>query len=258
MLDIKADNTWLLPRLPSEIVGEVAAAIDDPRDLGNFRRVNRRFNVATKHVVGKRIASNFTVYPRYASMKSLLSVVQDEGVAIYVRNITLLAEGLKEHEYGYMWAWEDLQIWADLKLTKTDIKIIGKINTAHADDVIENGDFIITGHYRSMLTTLLQRLPNLATVTIRKLQAGEQIHGWSGVKLFKKLSFYHDRLDTRYIFYGDWQYDVTHRRITHYRDEFGDLICEPDAGPQASFVDDLKAAVTASGTEAKTIWQPAV
>ena len=191
-------------------------------------------------------------------MKALLAAVQDNEVAKYVRNITLLAEGLKEHEYGYIWAWEDLQIWADLKFTENDIKTINDINASHANDVVENGDFIITGQYRSILTTLLQSLPNLVTITVRKLQAGEQIPGWSGAKLFKELSFHHDRLETRQIFYGDWQYDTTHRRITQYRDEFGDLISEPGAGPQASFTDDLKAAVGASGTEAKVVYLPLI
>ncbi|KAF2621883.1 hypothetical protein BU25DRAFT_415732 [Macroventuria anomochaeta] len=244
-----------LPHLPDEIVGEIGAKIVDPKDFCNFRRANKRFSEATKYAQGKRIA-NVTVYPRFAGMKALLAAVQDVGVAKYVRNITLLAEGLKEHEFGYVWAWEDLQIWADLQYTQKDVKIINNINAAHADDVVVNGDFIITGQYRLMLTTLLERLPNLATITVRKLAPGEHIPGWSGVKLFKELSFYRDGLDTRQIFYGDWQYDILHRRITHYRDEYGDLISEPDAGPQASFVDDLKAAMSASGTEAKVAFLP--
>lgn len=206
--------------------------------------------------MGKRISDKITVYPRYASMKALLKVSQDEEVANFVRNITLLAEGLKEHEHGYEWAWEDLQIWGNLKFTDNDIKTINDLIVAHADDVIVNGDFIITGQYRSMLAALLKRFPNLVTITVRKLEAGEQIPGWSGAELVKKLSFYNDNLDTRMIFYGDWQYDTKHRRITQYRDEFGDLISEPDAGPQASFVDDLKAAVSTSGTAAKVSWKP--
>lgn len=229
--------------------------IVDAKDFCNFRLANKRFWEATKYAQGKRINSA-TVYPRLANMKALLAAVQDTTVAKYVRNITLLAECLKEHEYGYIWAWEDLQIWASLEYSKKDVKLINAINAAHYDDVVMNGDFIIAGQYRTMLTTLLQALPNLTTVTIRKLAPGEQIPGWRGVELFKELSFYHDRLDTRMILYSDWQYDAKHRRITHYRDEFGDLVVEPDAGPQASFVDDLKAAVSASGTTAKVVFMP--
>jgi hypothetical protein len=191
-------------------------------------------------------------------MKTLLATLQDTTVAAHVHNITLLAEGLKEHEYGYDWAWEDLQIWGNFAFTSKDTQIMYEINAFHAEDVITNGDFVIAGEYRTMLTNLLKQLPNLKTITCRKLDAGEQIPGWSGAKRFKELSFYSDKLDTRQIFYGDWMYDTVHRRITHYRDEFGDLINEPNAGPQASFVDDLKAAISTSRTRAKVVFIPVV
>lgn len=189
-------------------------------------------------------------------MKAFLAAIEDTKVGAHVQSITLLAEGLKEHEYGYEWAWEDLQIWGGLEFRKKDVEIMNEINASHAEDVITNGDLIIAGEYRDMLTTLLQRLPNLKTITCRKLDAGEQIPGWSGADRFKELSFFHDNLDTRQIFYGDWMYDIVHRRITHYRDEFGDLINEPNAGPQASFVDDLKASISQSGTKAKVVFMP--
>ncbi|KAF1927055.1 uncharacterized protein M421DRAFT_422289 [Didymella exigua CBS 183.55] len=255
MQDIRADETWLLPFLPDELLGEIGAYIEKPKDFVNFSFASHRFRRATIHVQGQRI-DNITVYPRLACMKALLGAVQDEMAGKYVRNITLLAEGLKEHEFGYDWAWEDLQIWGGLEFCNEDVKIINMINAAHSDDVMANGDFIISGEYRTMLTAVLQRLPNLRTITCRKLAAGEQIPGWSGVKLFEKLSFYCDGLDTRHIFYGDWMYDTLHRRITHYRDEFGDLISEPDCGPQASFVDDLKASMNKSGTKAKVVFMP--
>jgi hypothetical protein len=224
--------------------------IEGSQDLCNLRLVNKRCDEAFKYALAKRISNDMTIYPRYASMKAIITAVQIKGVADHVRHIELLAEGLKEHEYGYAWAWEDLELWANLAFTESDINIINQINTAHAEDVVENGDFIIAGEYRSMLTQLFNLLPNLATITVRKLHPGEQIPGWSGVNLFKELSFFHKSLDTRNIFYGDWQYDTTHLRITQYRDEFGDVISEPHAGPQASFFDDLKAALDASGTEA--------
>ena len=40
------------------------------------------------------------------------------------------------------------------------------------------------------------------------------------------------------------------------QDEFGDLITEAGAGPQASFIDDLKAAKLDSGCKAKVVFQP--
>lgn len=191
-------------------------------------------------------------------MEAVLVAIQLPGVARHVKNITLVAESLREHEYGYAWGWEDLQIWAGLEFTNSDIRTIDDINDAHADEIFTNGDFTTSGQYRLMLSTLLQCLPNLATITVRKLAAGEQIPGWAGAKLFKKLSFHHETFDTRRIFYGDWQYDTKHHRITHYTDEFGDIVSEPDAGPQASFHDDLKAAMSASATKAQIVWHPAI
>ena len=49
---------------------------------------------------------------------------------------------------------------------------------------------------------------------------------------------------------------TVHRCITYYRDKSGDLINEPNARPQASFVDDLKAAISTSRTKAKVVFMP--
>lgn len=54
---------------------------------------------------------------------------------------------------GWSWAWEDLQIWGDLKLRNKDIQTTHEINASHADDVITKGDFIITSGRRIPLRT---------------------------------------------------------------------------------------------------------
>ncbi|KAJ4985084.1 hypothetical protein SVAN01_09455 [Stagonosporopsis vannaccii] len=231
--------------------------IVDGEDLLNFGLACKAFTPAMRYALGKHI-NDMTVYPRFARMKALLEAVEDPKVAHFVRTITLLAEGLKVHEYGYAWAWEDLQILAELNPTDKDFSIMRTIDAAHAQALNEDGNFIISGMYRKMLTTLLERLPNLTEVTIRKLAPGEQIPGWSGAKLFQELSFYRVGLDTRKMFYGDWQYDTLHHRITQYVDEYGEMISEPHAGPQASFDDDFKAALTASATKAKVNFGPVI
>ena len=66
---------------------------------------------------------------------------------------------------------------------------------------------------------------------------------------FQQLSFYRPGLVLNKIFYGDWQYDVVHGRVTQYQDEFGDIIIEPGAGPQASFWDDMDAALFTTGRQ---------
>jgi hypothetical protein len=42
-----------------------------------------------------------------------------------------------------------------------------------------------------------------------------------------------------------------------YKDEFGDNIIEPGAGPQAGFTDDMVAAITFSGKTLKVNFAPA-
>jgi len=61
-------------------------------------------------------------------------------------------------------------------------------------------------------------------------------------------------MNTKDIFYGDWQYDTVHGRVTHYTDEItGEAMVEPNAGPQASFINDLSAAVAAVAATGRVI-----
>jgi hypothetical protein len=78
-------------------------------------------------------------------------------------------------------------------------------------------------------------------------QADEHIPGWTDPEQFEKLSFHRPGLYTKSIFYGDWKYDTKRLRVTEYTDEFGETITEPNAGPQASFKDDIEHAVRVYG-----------
>jgi hypothetical protein len=63
---------------------------------------------------------------------------------------------------------------------------------------------------------------------------------------FKMLSFYRPGLNLKNIFYGDWQYDTVHLRVTKLVDDFTDAVEEPCAGPQAGFKEDFAAAIASS------------
>jgi hypothetical protein len=78
-------------------------------------------------------------------------------------------------------------------------------------------------------------------------QIDEQIPGWAGATMFKDLSFFRPGMNTKFIHYGDWQYDTHYHRETVHKDEFGDTYTEPFAGPQASFKEDMLAAVNSTG-----------
>lgn len=83
------------------------------------------------------------------------------------------------------------------------------------------------------------------------LQPGEHIPGWVDLNKFCELSFFRKGMDTNSMFYGPYQYDLVHGRVTVYEDEFGDIVAEPGAGPQAGFMDDVYGAMSTSFTNAK-------
>jgi hypothetical protein len=97
-----------------------------------------------------------TIFPREDQMRHILEAVQDPEVAKYVRKITLLAEGMREHEYGYVWAWEDLQIWMDLDYNPNDIRVINQINADHANARDIQSAFIYSGQYRELLSAIIK------------------------------------------------------------------------------------------------------
>lgn len=231
----------------------ISEEIESYADFHNFADSHIRFYHGTRWAFAKWVR-NMTIFPREDQMRHILEAVQDPEVAKFVRKITLLAEGMREHEYGYVWAWEDLQIWMDLEYNPNDIRVINRINADHANARDNQSAFIYSGQYRELLSAIIKACPNLDRINVRKLAPGEQIPGWGAKNLFKQLSFFHDELDTRHIFYGDWQYDTLLGRVTQYRDEFGDFITEAGAGPQASFIDDFKAAKLDSGCKAKVVF----
>ncbi|OSS52341.1 hypothetical protein B5807_02807 [Epicoccum nigrum] len=239
---------------PVEMVEAIGAQIDTHVDFLNFREATILFRNCTDRNFGKYI-SNMTIYPCKDQMTHILRSLRDPYVAQHVRKITLLAEGHREHEYGYVWAWEDVQVWGGINFTPGDIDIINKINIEHANARDKQCELVYSGRYRAYLHAIFKACFRLKHIHVRKLAPGEQIPGWDGAEMFKDLSFYHDELDTRNIFYGDWQYDTVHGRVTHYQDEFGDVIMEPDAGPQASFMDDFRIAKRDSGCKAKVTYK---
>ncbi|KAF1940569.1 hypothetical protein EJ02DRAFT_445433 [Clathrospora elynae] len=236
---------------PSELIAEIGSHLESATDFMNMRLVNKYVCNSLKPVLYRSIADNRTIFPRYESIAHFLSLLNSDSKHVlhkYVRSITLVAEGLRQHEYGYGWAWEQLQDWENVSVTENDMEIIDEINNRHANELSFNESYYNGGGYRTMLGHLLALLPNLRTITVRKLKVGEHVPGWNGSKLLQSLSFFYEGLNTNEIFYGDWNYDTVHKCVTCYTDEYGEEIVEPGAGPQASFIDDLKAAMEISET----------
>lgn len=148
--------------------------MDNPNDIANMRLAGRRFCNAVRPSFLKAMVDDRTIYPRYEGFRSFLAILGMYSLlAGYVRKITLVAEGMRANEFGYMWAWENIRNLEDLEFEDKDCAVIVKVNRAHADDIALNGPFVNGGGYRSMLTALLGCLPNLQTIEIRKLKPGE-------------------------------------------------------------------------------------
>ena len=141
--------------MPSEIVNEIGVALEDSKDVANMRLVSKRFHNGVQPAFFKIVANCQVIYPRYASFRDFLLLINSSHVLPhYVRKIVLVTEGLKEHEYGYEWAWEDLADFENVNFTDNDIDIINAVNEAHSNDIAINGPFLTGGGYRSMLSKL--------------------------------------------------------------------------------------------------------
>ncbi|KAL1795549.1 hypothetical protein ACET3X_005773 [Alternaria dauci] len=256
--------------LPNEVIGKIGSELD-VRDLNSMRLVSMRFNVAVSFEFGKKIkvTENVTIYPTFASMSSfLVGLGLDRTYPATVRTITLVGEGPKTPELSYDISWihmmsahrdpnrsalDSSNPSEAQKIRDTDRRIVLSVNDKHEEWDRINKPFCHSGKYRQMLSIVLSRLPNLKTIVIRNLHAGEHIPGWEGPEALKKLSYYRPDLPINEVYYGDWQYDILHKRVTMYTDEYGEYIEENNAGPQAGFIEDVFAAMQLSGTMARIV-----
>ncbi|KAH7385471.1 hypothetical protein DE146DRAFT_208282 [Phaeosphaeria sp. MPI-PUGE-AT-0046c] len=222
----------------------------DKKDICSLRRTCDLLFHNSERAFTQALIQGRVIYSRSASMAHFFAVLNAfpaSNLGLRVKSLTLVADGLKEHEYGSEWAWEEMQHRLGLDMTADDQNIIARINNDHANEMHFSSTFLNSGHYRTMLGGILSMCPNLRVLNIRKLQPDEHVPGWTDISLFKQLSFYRPCINIKSIYYGDWQYDTVHLRVTHYTDEFGDSIIEDNAGPQASFDDDVKAAIASTG-----------
>jgi hypothetical protein len=167
-----------------------------------------------------------------------------------IKRITLVGEALAVHQFGYIWCWEEVasRMGEDIRFSPEDLRVMSQVDSIHYHQSQRDHYFIVTGKFRQMLTQALQMLPNLSEVIVGKLKPGEQIHGWQGEEVLKRLSFYGRKdFDTTFMMYHDYLYDEIHHIVNTYIDEYGMLVEPDDAGPQVSFLDDFDAARHAVG-----------
>jgi hypothetical protein len=122
-------------------------------DIISMRMVNKRFFFAVKPLFGKVIVQNRTIFPTFNSVAAFIALLDSNpALPVHVRSITLVAEGLKEHEYGPSWAWEILMDRERFYFADGDHDIINYVNYEHTKAVASNTSFLIGGGYRTMLS----------------------------------------------------------------------------------------------------------
>ncbi|KAI4630925.1 hypothetical protein J4E83_002451 [Alternaria metachromatica] len=246
--------------LPFEVFGEIGIHLS-VTDLNEMRLVNKRMKEAVAFPYGKKIfvTENIVIFPTFASVSAfLVGLGLDGAYPGTVRTITLVGEGPTTPELGYNYSWENLHILKFPGMPEPtedqlyeDEEILEFANDEHKHWSRVNESFCHTGAYRTMLSLVLAKLPNLRTIQVRKLYPGEHIPGWAGPEALSKMSSYHPWTPVNEIYYGDWKYDEVHKRVTMWIDEYGEEMEEDDAGPQAGFEEDLFAAMAMSGTHAQ-------
>lgn len=146
-----------------------------PADMGQLRLVNKHLDHLIWASFLRKLVKGRTLYATYANLAhflGMLHVFAGRALNLEVRSVCLVADGVKEPEYGYEWAWENLLQWdvEGLDCTKEDMNIINEVNAQHAKFFGINNAFINGGGYRSMLVAILNACPNLNVLNIRKLE----------------------------------------------------------------------------------------
>jgi hypothetical protein len=140
-----------LKELPGELISDIASYLDK-KDLLNMRLVNKKMCGAMSYVFKVAIADNRTIFPRYVSLAAFFLLLNSEPcLSLLVRSVTLVEEGLKEHEYGHNWAWERKGDMEGLCMTRDDFNILNQIEVEHLQARDLDQSFINGGGYRVML-----------------------------------------------------------------------------------------------------------
>jgi hypothetical protein len=221
-------------------------------DFLSLRSTAKFMHTTLDYTFVTHVSNRVRIEPRYESMTACISFITTRSATMLslVKRVTIVGEALGVHECGYQWGWEFLamEMGESPKFSLKDQEIMYEVNTMHNYHFWQDQHFIATGRYRHMLTYILSSLPNLSEIVVGKLKPGEHIRGWQGEEMMKRLSFYgRQGFDANLIFYSNWMYDEKHHVVNSLIDEMTGCRVQPeDAGPQATFIQDLDAAMFAA------------
>jgi hypothetical protein len=152
------------------LINEIAYHLEKA-DICNLRLASRRMLGASEPAFRDAIVNNVTIYARYDSLSDFLLLLAEKPEwKSYVRSVCLVSDGMKEHQYGYSWAWENLEHWENVRFADKDFDLIDDINDAHTKDLVITTPFINSGGYRAMLHQIFYICPKLKNINVRKLK----------------------------------------------------------------------------------------
>jgi hypothetical protein len=134
--------------MPAELIGEIGSYLKK-EDLDNVRLVSRDFKYAVDYHYGKIMVADCTIFPTFASIERWLDFFRlHPGWAGLARTVTLVGEGLREHEHGGDWAWERLTDAERVYPTADDWAIINTVMDEFEEYIDKDGGFCYGGDYR--------------------------------------------------------------------------------------------------------------
>jgi hypothetical protein len=243
--------------MPSEILQYIGSRLKW-NDLLSLRSTAKSIHTTLDYSFVSNVGNHARIEPRYESLMAYVRFLRSRSATVLslVKRVTIVAQALGAHEYGYQWGWEQLalSLGVNPRFSLEDQEVMHEIGMMHTYHYWTDQNFIINGRYRKLLTLILKSLPHLSEIVVGKVKPGEQIRGWGGDEQMKRISFSgHKGFDATFIFYSDWLYDEKHKVINTWRDETGCWTQPKDAGPQATFIVDFDAAMKAAGHDPRIV-----
>lgn len=176
--------------IPLELLHDIMSNLDRA-EINQLRSTCYQLDFQIWSDMRRKLTVGRTLYATVANLANFLGMLNTfamRGVGGEIEELCLVADGVKAHEFGYGWAWENLlqvelrevdakgESLPDKLPTEHDMQIINDANVRHMNFAIINNGFVNSGGYRAMLTAILNACPNLNVLNIRKLKVSLLIH----------------------------------------------------------------------------------
>ncbi|KAF2109838.1 hypothetical protein BDV96DRAFT_604331 [Lophiotrema nucula] len=190
-------------------------------DIKSARLVSRWFNKAS---IPALVDACFVFYPTRNSMSRLLWLSSNPDLVPYVHRLKLVGVTLRDPSPGdgYLWFEAEEIHGLNWQQSAQDRQCLKAVTVLHSAARALEGSYTTLGQFRTDLTMALRNLRRLEMIRLdRDLAPGQHLPDWSGPDKLRRLTGWHDSIDLRDIFYGDYVYsDATGRKYQFLDDVF--------------------------------------